>query len=74
MAINEIDNNGKSKIIKRKIDVSMMPNHGIMDAANMSAPSHNKAPLSRVGHAKSTVGKKILSDHASGGKGMKGSY
>lgn len=77
MSINEIDNNGKSKIISHKTGVLGSANHGISDKADQSAPSHNKRPVVDLGHASHSTNhtaKKVLKDQGTGGRGARGSY
>lgn len=51
MSINQIDNNGKSKIISSKTGVMGSANNGISSKAHASAPSHTKKALVNLGHA-----------------------
>lgn len=53
MPINQIDNNGKSKIISHKTGVLNAPKNGHTgNKANVSAPSHSKRPMINHGHAR----------------------
>ena len=56
MPINEIDNNGKSKVISRKTGVLQSPNNGISSKQNVHASSHKVVGVTDLGHADSTVG------------------
>ncbi len=77
MPINQLDSNGKSKIISHKTGVMGTKGAGLSDKAGSSAPSHSKAPIVNLGHASyanTGMTKKVVSDRGTGGKGAKGSY
>lgn len=77
MAINELDSNGKSKVISHKTGVLGTRGAGLSDKAGVSAPSHSTRPIVNLGHASHAntgTAKKVVSDRGTGGKGAKGSY